>query len=152
MKLGRRGRALIQGREKCRLEAYAATESERARGIWTIAWGRTKGVKEGDTCTQEQADQWFAEDVADREASINALHLPLTQAMFDALVSLCYNNKTEDVLGGATVGAPLRRRDWVAAWRGFSWWIHQDKKPVRGLVIRRAEEMALFASDPWPRG
>ncbi len=34
-------------------------------GVWTIGYGRTNGVHEGDTCTKEQAAQWLLEDLTD---------------------------------------------------------------------------------------
>lgn len=85
--LGTRGVALIQRSEQLRLKAFKPTPAD----VWTIGWGHTKGVKDGDTCTLEQANAWFLEDVAISEQAINRLGYKLTQAMFDALVSLAYN-------------------------------------------------------------
>lgn len=46
---------MIQREEGCRLAAYKDT-----RAIWTIGWGRADPlVREGMTCTQAQADEWF---------------------------------------------------------------------------------------------
>src|SRR6056300_140154 len=45
------GFELIKKFEGCELEAYKC-----AAGVWTIGYGSTKGVKEGDTMTQEDAD------------------------------------------------------------------------------------------------
>ena len=55
MMIGPRGLDLIKSYEKLRLVAYAATEEERKQGIWTIGWGHTRGVKQGDTCTEAEA-------------------------------------------------------------------------------------------------
>jgi len=49
--------ALLHLFEACRLAAYLDTGR-----VWTIGWGHTAGVKEGDTCTAAQADAWLAED------------------------------------------------------------------------------------------
>ena len=46
--------------EGVRLKAYKDTE-----GIWTIGYGHTKGVKQGDTTTKAQALKWLEEDVTD---------------------------------------------------------------------------------------
>jgi len=51
MKISEEGKALIKKFEGCKLEAYLCSA-----GVPTIAFGRTKNVKLGDTCTQEQAD------------------------------------------------------------------------------------------------
>jgi len=60
MKIGAKGIELIQSYEKCRLEAYMPTPDD----VPTIGWGHIRGVSLGDTCTQEQADAWFLEDIA----------------------------------------------------------------------------------------
>ena len=57
--------AEIARSEGCKLKAYRCPA-----GVLTIAWGRTNGVKAGDTCTQEQADQWLLEDLAEFEQGI----------------------------------------------------------------------------------
>lgn len=51
--------ALLHVFEGCRLEAY-----QDSGGVWTIGFGHTAGVKQGDTCTPEQAAQWLPEDSA----------------------------------------------------------------------------------------
>lgn len=48
----------LKRHEGCRLKAYKCTA-----GVWTIGYGHTKGVKEGDTCTQAQAEAWLEEDL-----------------------------------------------------------------------------------------
>ena len=53
MKCSLEGLSLIKKFEGCKLEAYRC-----AADVPTIAWGRTKDVMMGDTCTQEQADAW----------------------------------------------------------------------------------------------
>jgi len=51
--------ALIASWEACRLTAF-----QDPGGVWTIGYGRTQGVKEGDICTQAQAIAWFSDDLA----------------------------------------------------------------------------------------
>lgn len=58
----------LRRHEGCRLRAYKDTV-----GVWTIAYGRTKGVKQGDTCTQEQADEWLKEDMLEAVRGVKAL-------------------------------------------------------------------------------
>lgn len=146
MHLSASGKAFIHGTEKCRLVAFRPTPDD----VPTIGWGRTRGVEIGDTCTQEQADQWFEEDVAEPMVVVNALNVPLSQSMFDALVSLVYNAGPGVVAANTTIGGALRRRDYYGAWGGFSLWIRQKGKPLRGLALRRSAEMTLFLSDPLP--
>jgi len=48
MHISKEGLSLIKKFEGCKLEAYRC-----AADVPTIAWGRTKDVNMGDTCTQE---------------------------------------------------------------------------------------------------
>ena len=147
MKLGIKGEALIKSYEQLRLRAYAATEDERKRGIWTIGWGHTKGVKEGDTCTQEQAQAWFEEDIADAVKCVNDhVQITLSQPEFDALVSLTYNIGTHN-FEKSTLLRLLNNHDIEATANEFSKWNHQGSAVLDGLTKRRAAERALFLGE-----
>src|ERR1700742_3944967 len=82
-------KTFIKGFEKCRLKAFRPT----SRDVPTIGWGRTRGVRITDSCTQEQADQWFDEDVDEAAAGGERLldGALTTQCQFDALVSFAFN-------------------------------------------------------------
>lgn len=152
MKTGSRGIAIIKRYEKCRLVAYAATKKEFQRGVWTIGWGRIHGVKAGDTCTQEQADQWLAEDLAYFEQGVDRLvTVPLTQNKFDALVSFAYNvgldedsDDNAEGLGDSTLLKLVNAGEFIKAAAEFPKWVKQDGVVLNGLVDRRATERALF--------
>ncbi len=156
MKLSWRGANLIKEFEALRLKAYAATAEERERGIWTIGWGHTAGVKGGDTCTLAQATEWFDEDVAEFEAGVNALvTAPITQAMFDALVSFAYNvglDQDEDTkaegLGDSTLLKLLNEGRYTDAANQFQFWNKQAGEALDGLTRRRRAEYDLFCSQP----
>lgn len=85
--LGPRGEDLIKSYEGYSSEAYLPTPDD----VPTIGWGHTRNVKMGDTCTPEQAEKWFQEDVSGAVSVVNNLAVNLTQSMFDALVSLVFN-------------------------------------------------------------
>lgn len=51
---------LIKKHEGFRSKAYQCSA-----GVWTIGWGHTKGVKEGDTCAVAQAEAWFFDDLVE---------------------------------------------------------------------------------------
>lgn len=146
MTLGSRGIALIRGKETLQLVAYRPTPHD----VPTLGWGHTQDVKMGDTCTPVQAEAWFRSDVAEAVAAANAVGVPLSLAMFDALVSFAFNCGSGAVAAGSTVGEALRERDWFGAWRGLGLWTKQAGKDLRGLASRRAAEMALFMADPFP--
>ena len=87
MQTSQEGIALIKKFEGCELEAYKC-----AAGVWTIGYGSTKGVKEGDTITQEDADKLLTEEMSEYEGYINDMvNTDLKQNEFDALVSWVYN-------------------------------------------------------------
>jgi len=69
--------------EGCKLRAYWDPNGR----VWTIGLGHTAGVKEGDTCTVEQAAAWLAEDNARLIALVS--DRPLIEAA--ALISFGYN-------------------------------------------------------------
>jgi lysozyme len=147
VKISPRGLLLITDHEQFRPTAYLPTKNDR----WTIAWGHTKGVKEGDTCTHEQGKVWLADDVGEAEAGVlKHVHVPLTQNQFDALVSLVFNigagirdGKKGD-FADSTLVDKLNALDYTGAAAQFDKWVYQGKKKLGGLVIRRATERILF--------
>lgn len=147
MKLGKRGEDLIKSYESLRLEAYMPTAKDRP----TIGWGHTRGVKLGDTCTVEQAQQWFNQDVSGATESVERLNVDLTQAMSDALISLVFNAGAECLEPGKVIGTALRVKDYYSAWAGFALWRKQAGKNLLGLARRRAKEMMLFLEDGIPK-
>ena len=88
MTISSKGVSLIKSFEGCRLQAYKCPA-----GVWTIGYGHTAGVKERDTITQEQADEYLRNDLAKYEKSVmkydGIYHFNPNQ--FDALVSFTYN-------------------------------------------------------------
>lgn len=148
MNLGERGAALIKSYESLKLEAYhGAADPE---GVWTIGWGHTKGVKEGDVITEEQAESFFQEDVAWAVEAVNETSLVerTTQAQFDAMVSLTFNIGA----GGFSNSTVLRLHnafDFFGACGAFYMWNRSAGQPRRGLLRRRAEEALLYCQDRW---
>ena len=61
-------------------------------GVWTIGYGHTKDVKNGDTITKEEADSMLLHELLEYCSHVeNAVEVPLKQNQFDALVSWTYN-------------------------------------------------------------
>jgi lysozyme len=144
--LGSRGVALIRSKETLALVAYLPTIND----VWTCGWGHTKGVHMGTTCTSAEAEWWFSEDTAEACTAVNAIGVPLSQAMFDALASFAFNCGAGSIGPDSTVGKALRSRDWFGAFRGMALWTKQAGKDLRGLAGRRAAEMKLYMEDPFP--
>lgn len=146
MILGRRGAELIKSYEKLSLVAYKPTPQD----VWTIGWGHTRGVQEGMICSKEAAETWFIKDTQEAVDAVNALNVPLTQAMFDALVSLTFNTGAA-VARGNTIQRCLILKDYYGAWKGISLWTKQMGKDLLGLARRRSTEMVLFLEDGLPK-
>lgn len=140
MKTSADGLALIEQFEGLRLEAY-----QDGAGVWTIGYGHTLNVAAGDTCTEEQAGAWLADDVAEAEERVNSLiHVPLSQNQFDALVSFTFN------LGGQALAQSTLLRDlnggsYTLAASQFPRWDNVSGKPSPGLLRRREAERELFS-------
>lgn len=149
--LGSRGETLIKSFESLRLEAYLPTPDD----VPTIGYGHTKGVRLGDKCTKEQAEIWFDEDVSSSVKSVLltqlSLNIPLTQSMFDALVSLVFNVGSGCIGVNSTIRRALAVKDYYTACGGFFLWRKQGKKDLLGLARRRVEEMDLFLKDGMPK-
>lgn len=62
MKTSSKGVSLIKQFEGCRLKAYKCPA-----GVWTIGYGHTAGVKEGDIITQETAESYLRNDLVQYE-------------------------------------------------------------------------------------
>lgn len=139
MKTSQRGIDLIKSFEGLRLSAY-----KDVVGVVTIGYGTTSGVKMGDTITKERAEELLREDVKRFEGYVDRLvKVPLTQGMFDALVSFTYN-LGPGALEKSTLLDQLNRGDYDGAAEQFGRWVKAGGKTLAGLVRRRAAERALF--------
>jgi lysozyme len=138
-------RALIREFEGCRLEAY-----RDSKGIPTIGVGHTRGVRMGDRCSVQQADVWLSQDLEDAVAGVQMLvKAPITQSMFDALVSFTFNLGTRQ-LGESTMLILINKRNYKAAAEQFQRWNRAGDQVLAGLTRRRAAEAALFLDDGIP--
>ncbi|MDX7083440.1 lysozyme [Serratia marcescens] len=144
MQTSNKGRDFIKGFEDLCLKAYP--DPGTGGKPWTIGWGHTKGVKQGERITQEQAEQFLSDDLAVFELTVNsALKRPMTQNQFDAMVSLAFN-----IGGSAFAGSTLVKKFNAGDDRGaadeFSKWKNSGGKVMPGLVKRRAAEREMFLS------
>jgi lysozyme len=137
------GAALIQNDEDSQgpaLVAFLPTPND----VWTIGWGHTQGVTEGMTCTVDQAEAWFQQDMQwAQQAVLNAVNVPLNQNQFDALVSFT-ENEGAAAFERSTLLKLLNEGSYSGAASQFSSWIYQAGQVLPGLVTRRQQEAALF--------
>jgi lysozyme len=139
MKISQSGKDLIKRFEGCKLQAY-----QDQVGVWTIGYGHTQGVKQGDKWTQAQADSVFDAEVegfSERVAQL--VKGTVAQCRFDALVSLAYNIGLGN-LSGSKLLFYLNQGEYRDAALQFTVWNKAGGVFNKGLLARRTEEMYLF--------
>lgn len=129
----------IKKSEACVLTAYQDT-----KGVWTIGYGHTQGVKKGDRITIFQAEQFLKQDLARFEAAAQKVKRLSTQGKFDAVVDFMYNCGT-----GNFDKSTLRKyieagRKTADIQREFLKWVNSGGRPLDGLFSRRIWEAARF--------
>ena len=144
MKISQAGIDLIKGFESLQLDAYKCPA-----GVWTIGWGHTRGVEFGMHISEQQAEEFLAQDIAEVERDLPAVfHVNLTQGQWDALVSLSFN-----LCGGAArlpqtcphLVANVNNGKFAEAARQFLNINHAaNGKVLPGLTRRREAERRLF--------
>mgnify|MGYP003136316221 FL=1 len=113
-------------------------------GVWTIGYGHIKGVSEGMTITQEQAEQMLLDELIEYENYINELvTVPLSQNQFDALVSWVYNLGPAN-LKSSTLLKVLNSNDFEGVPAQIVRWNKANGKVLEGLTRRREAEAELF--------
>ncbi|ATI54185.1 hypothetical protein WR25_15776 [Diploscapter pachys] len=139
----RNGLPIVKEFEGCKLQAYPDPATGGAP--WTIAWGRTKGVKKGDTCTQAQADAWLNEEYDEFESAvIKALGgARTTDNQLGAMVCFAYNCGVAN-LKSSTLLRKHKAGDYAGAAKEFARWNKAAGKVMAGLTRRRAAEAALY--------
>jgi lysozyme len=152
MKISQSGLDIIKEFEGLKLQAYAATEDERKRGIWTIGYGSTywpdgRKVKQGDNLTDaKQAETLLRTTVEQYEKAVSGtVKVHLTQNQFDALVSFAFNIGIS-AFKGSTLVKILNKTDITPVADQLLVWNKQSGKVLNGLVRRREMERSLFLS------
>lgn len=135
-----------------RLENGSASAYLDPVNIPTIGWGTIKypdgaAVRLGDIRTEEQCTSYLIHEVEGKAAAVTKLvKTPLTQSMFDALVSFAYNVGV-GALSDSTLLRMLNAGNYEAAGQQLLVWNKGGGRVLPGLVRRRDAEMALFFKD-----
>jgi lysozyme len=144
MKTSGEGKALIKKFEGCELQAYQCSAN-----VWTIGYGHTRDVSEGDSCSQEEADTMLAEDLEEFEGYVNDLvQTELSQNQFDALVAWTYNLGPTN-LKASTLLQRLNEGDLADAPHQIRRWNKAGGQVLDGLIRRREAEALLFTGEAW---
>jgi lysozyme len=114
--------------------------------VWTIGWGHTIGVYKDLTITLEEAVNFLREDINWAVKAVNELvSVPVSQSMFDALVSFTFN-VGRGALKASTLLKLLNGFDVEGAANEFTKWTYAGSPKIKltGLVKRREAEKSLF--------
>ena len=143
-RISEEGLSLINKFEGCRLEAYKCSG-----GVWTIGYGHTENVNEGDTITQEKADKLLKSDIESFEVYVNySVMVELDQGQFDALVAWTFNLGPGN-LRESTMLKKLNKADYTSVPNEMKRWNKAGGKTLDGLIRRRNAEALLFQSKEW---
>jgi lysozyme len=113
-------------------------------GVWTLGNGHTAGVKQGDTCTPEQATAWLQEDTLYAATAVNRLvTVELTQGEFDALVDFVFNLGVGNFTN-STLLKDLNAGNYAAASAQIPRWDLCAGQVNQGLLNRRLGEQEEF--------
>ncbi len=144
MKISVEGLSLIKKFEGLELNAYQC-----AAGVWTIGYGHTKGVFEGQTIKKAEADEMLVLEMEEYEKAVNdAVTISIDQCMFDALVSWTYNLGPSN-LNASTMLKVLNSGDYDGVPEQIKRWNKAGGKVLEGLIRRRNAEALLFEGKNW---
>lgn len=127
-----------------RFEGFRSEAYQDVAGVWTIGYGFTQGVKQGDTITEDEATLRLEDELSRFAFLLESCLTHLTnQNQFDAMLSLSYNIGMGN-FKASSVLSNHNRGDSVLAAQSFNLWNHAGGKVVPGLTARRAAEAALY--------
>ena len=144
MKISEEGKALIKKFEGCELEAYKCPA-----GVWTIGFGFTKDVKEGDVWSQSHAEEMLDIELEEYEEYVTDLvDVPLNENQFSSLVAWCYNLGPTNLVQ-STLLSKLNAGLYEDVPHEIKRWNKANGEILEGLVRRREAEALLFEGKDW---
>ena len=112
--------------------------------VWTIGYGRTRNVKEGDMINELQAERDLLEELEEfGHQVLNTVQVPLKQNEFDALTSWTYNLGVGN-LQSSTLLKKLNSGDKNSVPSEMLRWNKAAGKVLAGLTRRREAEAKLW--------
>jgi lysozyme len=113
-------------------------------GVWTIAYGYTKGVKKGDKIDLNIAEMYLFDEIKASVLTLNRLTIiPLSENQTIALTDFIYNLGA-GAFQRSTLRMKLNRGDFEGAANQFIRWNKAKGIPLAGLTSRRIAERYLF--------
>lgn len=133
------GLELIKEFEGLRLTAYQCSANK-----WTLGYGHTKGVKEGQTISLAQANAYLLDDIQDAQKAVSDLvKVTLTENEYAALVSFVFN-LGRGSFEKSTMLKLLNRGMYDTVPPQLMRWTKVNGEDVAGLKRRRAAEAKLW--------
>jgi lysozyme len=132
---------LIKSQEGFKSKAYKCPA-----GLWTIGYGHTRGVKPGDTITEEKASELLYLEINHIYVhELDKLELKLNQNQFDALISFIYNVGITKFLKSKLYAAIKENtNNEIRIKKLWNQWTYAGGKKLNGLVNRRKLELELY--------
>lgn len=121
--------------EQLRLTAY-----QDSKGVWTIGYGHTSGVRKGDRISEHRAEELLRADLSTAEKFVGTIKEVDTQGKYDALVDFAFNCGVAN-LKSSTLLRLIRQggKTWEIQ-EQFLRWVNSGGKKLGGLVTRRIWE------------
>jgi lysozyme len=123
-------------------EGYKSVAYPDSGNVWTIGFGETKGVKQGDTTTPQRALAVLGQSVNGYAKGVQScVTAPVYQYEFDALVDAAYNAGV-----GAVCKSPMvhftNLQQYELACEAYKTWYTHDHQGnlINGLIHRREYE------------
>ena len=144
MRTSQEGIDLIKHFEGCETKAYKCSAN-----VWTIGYGHTRDVAEGDQITLDKAEYLLLEDLKEFEGYVDRLvEVSLNQDQFDALVAWTFNLgptnlKKSTLLNKLNLGIYEEVPFQMARWN------RSGGEVLEGLKRRRKAEGLLWQGLDW---
>lgn len=139
MEFTQEGMDLLTFYEGCKLVAYKCP-----KGVWTIGYGTTKGVKAGMVITPAIAQTLLLSDIQEIEDFMSTnIACRLNKNEYSALICLIYNIG-EGAFRMSKMLRLLNQGKKSEVPKEFLRWNRIDKRVSKGLTARREAEKNLF--------
>lgn len=138
LRVGAAAIALVTGYEGLRQTGYLDPVN-----IPTACYGHTKWAVVGQFYTMDECSRLLEADLEIAASAVRQqVRVPIQQPTFDALVSFTFN-VGQGNLATSTLLKKLNAGDIAGACRELPKWVYAKGRLLRGLVKRRAAEMAV---------
>jgi len=116
-------------------------------GVWTIGYGHTRGVKEGDSISTHKANTYLNTDLIAFELQLQRLvRVELTQNQYTALLSFIYNIGATQ-FAKSTLLKYVNEKKFDLVPDELRRWNRVNGEVSLGLTRRREKEAILFANE-----